>query len=370
MWLQFSCSCGATLQAAEEEAGDVMACPKCKAQLRVPLANEVAPSPLEEQLQQSEVEEEQAGTDGYSLFHPGDDPDEADFFVPAPDEIGALRSAHTSLLKKTQPKSAWRRLMIGVLVGVGVSALSALGLLIGALDGWDGGACTVLFVLFCLIVTPFAMMFAWYFTRFSHYNGYVGEQGIAHFTCKGSRQRVNVRETFLFAPNYDLRVQKTHHYNKGAYAGTTYQYTWSDDAGKAVYVISGQHSSQDKLPPLQDKYRFAISAEEGWSAYLLDAMLPRIDAGEACLFRLQKRNNIKVGKDSLELEINNKVQRFTSNQLSEVKVANGKVALKEEGAKEGWFLSEGVHSFSYSDLGNAAVFLSLMEQVFGLPVTE
>ena len=28
--------------------------------------------------------------------------------------------------------------------------------------------------------------------------------------------------------------------------------------------------------------------------------------------------------------------------------------LKEEGAKEGWFLSEGVHSFSYSDLGNAA----------------
>ena len=64
-------------------------------------------------------------------------------------------------------------------------------------------------------------------------------------------------------------------------------------------------------------------------------------------------------------------QLFLSfNQLSEIKVANGKVALKEEGAKEGRFFSAGVHSFSFGDLGNARVFLSLIEQVYGIPVTE
>ena len=49
--------------------------------------------------QRSRNELEQAGTGGYTLFHPGGDPDDADFFVPAPDEIAPLRSAHTSLLK-------------------------------------------------------------------------------------------------------------------------------------------------------------------------------------------------------------------------------------------------------------------------------
>jgi hypothetical protein len=368
MWIRFSCSCGASLQAAEEEAGDLMACPKCKSQLRVPLANEAGSPPLEDQTEQTRLEEEEAGADGYSLFHPGDDPDAADFFVPAPDEIGPLLSAHTSLLKKNQPKSIWRRLLIGILLGVGVSALVALGLFFGA--QLEAIACTVLFIMFSLIITPFTLIFAWYFTRFSHFNGYVGEQGIAFFTCKGSRQKVKVRETFLFAPNYDLRVEKTHHYYKGAYNNTTYRDAWNNDAGTAVYVLAGQHNSQDKLPPLQDKYRFVLAAEEGWSDYLLAVILPRIDAGETHVFRLQKQNSVKVSKDVLELQINKKVQRFTSNQLSEVKVANGKIALKEEGAREGWFLSEGVHSFSFSDLGNARVFLSLMEQVFGIPVTD
>jgi hypothetical protein len=368
MWIRFSCSCGASLQAAEEEAGDLTACPKCKAQVRVPLANEAIPSPLEDQPQLSRIEEEQAGTDSYSLFHPDGDPDDADFFVPAPDEIGPLRSAHTSLLKKTQPKPIWRRLLIGALVGSGVSALGALGLFFGV--HLDPTACAVLFILFFLVITPFALILAWYFTRFSHYNGYVGEQGIAYFTCKGSRQNVKVRETFLFVTNYDLRVQKTHHFQKGVYSGTTYRYSWNNDAGTAVYVLAGQHNSHLRLPPLQDKYRFALAAEEGWSAYLLAAILPRIEAGETYLFRLQKRNSITVSKDFLELEINKKVQRLTSNQISEVKVANDKVALKEEGAREGWFHSEGVHSFSFSDLGNARVFLSLMEQEFGIPVTD
>ena len=345
-----------------------MACPKCKAQLRVPVADEDDPSPLKDQSQQSYIEEEQPRTEGYSLFHPGDDLDEADFFVPAPDEIGPLRSAHTSLLKKTQPKSIWRRFLIGVLLGSGVSALVGLGLFFGA--NLDAMACAVLFVMFSLIITPVTLLLTWYYTRFTHYNGYVGELGSAYFTCKGSRQNVKVRETFLFETDYDLRVEKSHHYYKGAYNGTTYRYAWNNDAGAAVYVLSGQHRSQDKLPPLHDKYRFALVAEEAWSDYLLAVIMPRLDAGETQLFRLQKQNCIRVSNDFVELEINKKVQRLTSNQLSEVKVANGKVALKEEGAKEGWFHSEGVHSFSFSELGNARVFLSLMEQVFGLPVTE
>ena len=236
----------------------------------------------------------------------------------------------------------------------GVSALAALGLFFGA--QLDPVACAVLFMMFFLVIAPFALIFAWYFTRFRHYNGYVGEQGIAHFTCKGSRQNVKVRETFLFTTTFALRVQKTHFFHNGSYTGTTYRYAWNNEAGAAVFVLSGQHNSYLKMPPLQDKYRFALAAEEGWSAYLLAAIQPRIEAGETYIFRLQKQNNIKVSNDFLELDINKKVKRFTFDQIAEFKVKDDKIMLKEEGAKEGWFLSEGVHSFSYSDLGNAGAF--------------
>ncbi len=368
MWIRFSCPCGANLQAAEEEAGDLMTCPKCKAQVYVPDADETASSPPGEQPRQSTLAEVPAGKGGYSLYQPGDDPEDADFFMPAPDEIGPLRSAHTSLSKKVQPRSIKRRLLIGLLVSSGVAALCAVGLFFGA--HLDPTACAVLFVMILLVISPFALLFAWYFTRFRHFNGYVGELGIAHFTCKGSRPNVKVRETFLFAPTYDLRVQKTHYFHNGAYTGTTYKFAWNNDAGTAVYVLSGQHNSYLKMPPLQDKYRFALAAEEGWSAYLLAAIQPRIEAGETCLFRLQKQNNIKVSNDFLELDIKKKIQRFPFEQIAEFKVKDDKIMLKEEGAKEGWFLSEGVHSFAYSDLGNARAFLLLMEQGFAIPITE
>ena len=248
-----------------------------------------------------------------------------------------------------------------------VSALVTLVSALGA--GLDPSSCAILFLKLPLLITPVALVVAFCLTLFSHYNGYVGELGIAHFRCNGSRQNVKVRETFLFAPHYELRVQKKHQFYRGVYSYTFYKYTWNNDAGTSVCVLAGLHNFQDDTP-LQDKYRFALAAEERWSEYLLAAILPRIDAGETHVFRLQKRNTIKVNRDFLELELNKKVQRFTSNQLSEAKVANGKIALKEEGAREGWFLSKGVHSFAYSDLGNARVFLSLMEQVFGIPVTE
>ena len=117
-----------------------------------------------------------------------------------------------------------------------------------------------------------------------------------------------------------------------------------------------------------DKCWFALAAEEAWSAYLLAQILPRIEAGKTHSFRLEKQNTITVGKDLLELEINKKVQRLTSARISEIKVANDKIAIKEEGAREGWIFSEGVHSFSFNDMGNARTFLALVEEVFGIPV--
>jgi hypothetical protein len=334
----------------------------------VPFASQATSAPEEIRSQPVRPESPPEEQGSCTLFYPGDDPEQADFFAPAPEEIGPLRSAHTSLLKKIQPKSALRRFLIGVLIGVGVSAVSAIVLYFSA--RLDGNASAVVFVMFCLVISPFTLILTWYFTRFHHFNGYVGTRGIAHFTCKGSRQNVKAREVFLFPTAQDLRVQTTHHYHNGAYTGTMYRYAWSNEAGKAVYVLSGKHNSKDKLPPPQDKYRFALAAEVGWSAYLLASILPQIEAGETYVFRLQKQNNIKVSNDSLELEIKKKVQRFTFEQLAEVKVKDGKVMLKEEGAREGWFQSEGVHSFAYSDLGNARLFLLLMEQGFGIPITE
>jgi hypothetical protein len=354
MAIQFSCECGTTLQAPEHLEGKDVRCPQCNAPNAVPFTRQ-QPPPLPPPLP------------GHDVFQPSEDPQAADFFVPQPPEIGRLRTAHTSLLVTTQPKGVGYRMLMGLIMAIGLTALVAVLLKFG----WEKPKDDIIYwsLLTLLISTPIAIGLGFYFTHFSHYCAYVGEEGIALFTCSGSRERVKIKDVFLFSNAEKIRVSGTRHYHNGFYTHTDFEYRWSDDQGQEVYAIRGKHTSEKNEPPLHDQYYFGLAAETAWSDYLLQQILPQIRAGQAYTFKLGKGKRIVFNKDFLELQVDGRAQRFYPQDLNEVRVKEGKVSLKEPGAREGWFTSSGVHTFSFADLANAQVFLLLVENVFGVPLS-
>jgi hypothetical protein len=168
-------------------------------------------------------------------------------------------------------------------------------------------------------------------------------------------------------PSSTMRCRIAHNYVNNVYRDTTYYYSWSDKTGATVFVLNGKHSAEHELPPPSDKYHFALAAEEAWSHYLLADILTSLQHGASYTFRLRGRDGICFHKDYLELTLNNKVQRFYPGDLTDIRVKEGTIALKEPGAKEGWFTSTGIHSFSFDELANARLFLMLVEQTYGIP---
>src|SRR5438132_479014 len=108
MRIQFSCSCGAPLKVADEHAGKLVLCPKCKTKCRVPSPTAAAPPPPPARPRRLAATEKPPEPE-FEMFHPKGDEEDADFFRPAPEEIGSLRAAYTSLKKQTRSRSfAWR----------------------------------------------------------------------------------------------------------------------------------------------------------------------------------------------------------------------------------------------------------------------
>ncbi len=366
MSIQFGCSCGAILRVADELAGKFVACPNCATKCRVPEGDENAASPTAARDQTRVIDQEPPLILGIPAYHPGTDPDNADLFMPAPAEIGALRSSHTSLLKTTNPKPLWLGLLMGLTASAGVATVAAVTIGIRFPPPLIDGIVFFTLAFDMVIIIP---VVAFYFTRFRHYCGFVGDRGFAFFTCSGRRDRIKVGQVCLFHDAEELRVKTTHHYETGGYTGTTYRFSWTDESGKEAFTIDGTHRGLHRMPRDHDKYRFALAAEEAWSAHLLAKIIPQLQAGTSYKFRLGRRDGICIEKDYLELARKGTVQRFYQDDLMEVSVNEGKIALKEPSAKEGWFTSTGVHYFSFAELANARVFLLLLERLYGVAST-
>ena len=265
-----TCDCGRKLQIADKYAGQQGQCPACQRTLQIPLGEVLPivddPPPyrqlattarpaLEPEIVEDVPEvvedvetvepEEPLGNHGGEPIRP-----DADFFAEPPPEIGQLRSAHTTLLRRMKPMSFGLRFTIAC-----ISALIC-------------GIVGIVIVLLIQVKTPFWFVFwpvilgaAGYFlgvlaTHFAHTCTYVGSDGIARFVCGGNRQRIKTSEIFLFRDATDLRTSTTLHYTNGVYQNTAYSFTWSDAKGRKCYTHSGSHRNQNGTPPANDVYHF------------------------------------------------------------------------------------------------------------------
>jgi hypothetical protein len=297
---------------------------------------------------------------------------EPDFFCPPRADLGRPVAAYTSLARHEQPKPLAARLLPPLLISAGIIAALVIGTVVLQLVATNPLPPVALALgLPFLIGVALYLVFSIAFERsaFDHQCGYVGTQGCAFYSCKGSRDQLEPEQGFLYAQAAYLRVLTTHVFFEESYSYTNYVYIWTDRNNAALMEIRGMHGAHHHMPSLSSSYHLARVAEQVWSEYVLKVVLAKLAGGEAVDFPLSGDDCIRLRQGALQLHLQGKTQDFTPGDLAEMSIKEGHVALKEPGAQAGWFTESGFHRFEFADIANAQVFLLLMNQLFGIPIT-
>jgi len=239
-------------------------------------------------------------------------------------------------------------LALGIVIGVAAKAGAAMVLLALLLAGIGIGI-----VILC--------------TGFKHTCTYVGKEGVARYTCKGSRDNVTGR-VFTFKDAAELRTQQTRHYTNNVYQGTNYTFTWSDLAGREAFKISGTHKAEQGNPPAKDPFHFAAAAEQAWTIYLLDQVQAQLQMQGNIFFGLGGKNWVKLAEEFISVHMNGTTTECHAEDIAEVRIEQGMVEVRRKDAKKGWFSSTGIFRFPYGTLANAHLFLILMDKLVGVRI--
>jgi len=189
---------------------------------------------------------------------------DVELFAAPPPEIGTITSAESTLRPGKEPFSPPVRLLILLLPAAAVFGI--VWVLTQGMRPVDreslriiggGGAAGV------------ALLIAWYYTRFKHRCTYVGEDGAALFELRGSRDRTPSAKVLRFADAAELRASQTRQFINGVYAGTVYDFRWTDASGRERLRLKGTHRGKDGPPKPGDPFHFATAAEVAWSVHYL-----------------------------------------------------------------------------------------------------
>ncbi len=280
----------------------------------------------------------------------------ADFFVPAPPEIGEILSAYTSLKFGVKPLSKVIRTAL-------ILGLAGGGPLLGF---WLGSLTKVMvpILIIGIIAGAIAALIAFYVTRFAHRCSYVGREGIARFLCVGNRGTIDGR-VLRFRDATELRVTKTLRYSNRKLQGLDYSFTWTDASGRAVYRIAGTYNSAAANAVSSDSYHFATAAEVAWSNYRLRQIWPSFLSGETIGFSLGGLDWVRLGQGQLVVRFQRETIHCAVRDIAEVRIENGWFEVLRKDAPHGWSSSSGIFKFPSSNLGNAQLFLFLVDSLIG-----
>jgi hypothetical protein len=288
-------------------------------------------------------------------------PLECVFVVAPPEEIGAVRTAHSTIRTHTPIfQKVWPRIkgiVFGALCGLVLSNIVCI-LLIDTHDPAYvkavGIAALVGAVIGLFAAGPKALC------------TFVGERGVASFLLDGRTFAVKKQDVFLFPNAADLRVSMTRNYTNGIYTGTNYGHIWNDAHGKQVFLLKGDFYHAKGKPPADSPYYFALSSEAAWTDYMLAVCTARLAHGESVRFPLKGANYVEVGPQVLELRVGNKSDRMGRDEVGSITVDQGQVMVARTDAKAGFLGvgSSGVFKFPYAELANARLFFALLGHAF------
>jgi hypothetical protein len=289
-------------------------------------------------------------------------PADAVFFLPAPPEIGEVWAGGSTMTAKKKPKSFLTRLLIYVIV-TAIPVFGILMVIFFADDDhraqfWTGTALlgVLMWVGFSLLTFPIV----WLTTRYVVWCAYIGKEGAVKYTVKGKPGSQAKGERILFAQAAELRTSQTRKYVNGAYTGTSYNYRWTDERGRPVLNLSGTYNSKEGTPKQKDPYYFAQGAEIAWSQY----MLARADtelAQNGCLrFVIDAKKAVVIGPGYIEFHFGGRVDRCEAGDIKTIDLQQGQFTIKHRDAK--WYSSKGKFSFPYGQMGNARLFLIVLDK--------
>lgn len=300
-------------------------------------------------------EDEEVRNHGGGSLSPKDE-----FFADPPEEIGKVFSAHTTLRKGTEPMAPGARLTWAIVAG-------GVGLAIGLVIALAIKKAPVLQLFIPLSLGGLGLGIVLWATRFKHHCTYTGSEGVARFSCSGSREQVS-EEVFCFKDAFELRTTQTRHYTNGVYQGTNYSFVWTDIGGRTRFTIMGAHKSEQGTPPAKDRYHFAVASERAWTIYLLDQVQAQLKTSGTIHFGLGGKNWVKLSERYISLHMSGTTTECDSDDIAEVRIYQGMVEVRRKDAQEGWFSSKGIFKFPYGSLGNAQLFLILMDKVVEVPI--
>jgi hypothetical protein len=284
---------------------------------------------------------------------------QADFFAPPPAEIGALQTAHTTMLGSDRPRSLWVRIALGAgatAIGCGVGLAIDWALSIDSMFWsflWPAGAALL------------GLAVGWSAATFTHAVTYVGDSGVAKIACRGSREKVETVHQMAFDDADELRIRTTEHQTNNVYQRTDYRFDWQTAAGAEVLVIAGSYRSEHDEPPTENELHYARSAEKSWTLHLLGEIEHEMEKGSPVRFNLTGGDYLVVGQGYLDIHQKGKTTRCESDDIDDLSLVGGTFVLKRKDAKIGWLRRSGVFEIEYSDLANVGLFLICLERLLG-----
>jgi hypothetical protein len=279
-----------------------------------------------------------------------------DFFIPPPPELGPIVSAYsTATIGKPLASPRNRRILIAVAGVVWCGFWIVDPFLFPRDNAWDTAGFLIVLGLFLSIAGAITM-------QASDTVSYVGELGMARFTCIIRREKIKKREMFLFSNALDLYTQRVDRYAHMVYEGTTFSFMWTGANGRAVWVLKGIYNKNRQLSPTHDLY-WAQSAEYAWSNLMLKVMTTELEEQGSVAFRVNKRDLVCVGPGFMEFEFGGKKQRITVPEVGKLALSGGTFQIHHKDAR--WFSGQGKFSFAYGGMANARLFLLCLEKLCG-----
>ncbi|MGQ0626538.1 MAG: hypothetical protein ACT4PL_00365 [Phycisphaerales bacterium] len=293
--------------------------------------------------------------------HNGDPlPAEAVFFAPAPPEIGAVLTAHTSLRKGQRPWNPGTRWLVCIVPG----ALVAAGFVF---LGWRNNPGTTAPInpedVVGLIFGGIVFAIAWALTGFSHSCSYVGSLGIARLAVRGGPDRPPRIRRLLFEEVAELRTFKNSVYVNFIYAGTNYWYKWADARGKVRFKIAGGYWTLKENPGVADPSWIGESASRAWTQFLWPRMAEEIDRVGWMQFNIAGGRFVRVGRGYVEYGKGDRTARIDREDIKSVKIESGVVTIEHKDAR--WYSGKGKFTCAVQQLANFRVFLIAVEMELG-----
>jgi hypothetical protein len=255
------------------------------------------------------------------------------FVEPSP-EIGAIKSAESTVRQGGGPMSMTRRLIIALGVGGGILVLIAS---LALLDHDRAEANAIQLLAYFLAIVGFLV--ALFLTRFRATCTYVGMNGVERIKVKRSLTNTPSKDRLLFSNASELHAAQTRQFINGVSPGTIYDYWWNDINRKRLLRLNDTYRGNKKPPKPGSPFHFAFAAEVAWSIHYLERAAEHLKTEGSIPFRVDNKRWVRVGPGFLEFHFGGQAVRVTREEIAKVTLGGGRFAFKHKDAK--WFSSEG-----------------------------